>query len=226
MTEDNLKKVRAALPEGVRLVAVSKHHGPQTIMQAYRAGQRLFGENLVQEMEAKRRLLPQDIEWHFIGHLQTNKVKYIAPYVSLIHSVDSLRLLSEVSRQAARAGRTIDCLLQIHIAREETKYGLTYDECRRMLADGAWKLLPGARICGLMGMATNTPDTAQIRREFGSLRDFMEEMRREHFARAPWFRELSMGMSHDYPEAVAAGSTLVRVGSLIFGERDGAAPRG
>lgn len=217
---NNLRQVLNDLPQGVRLVAVSKFHSNEAILEAYRAGQRIFGESKVQEMTAKYESLPQDIEWHFIGHLQTNKVKYIAPYVSLIHGIDSLRLLTEVDKQAAKVGRIIDCLLQIHIAQEETKFGFTPSECRQMLSDEQWKALSHVRICGLMGMATNTDDTAQIECEFKRLHQFFEEVKATWFGDVSSFAELSMGMSHDYQEAIQAGSTLVRVGSKIFGERD------
>ena len=217
---DNLRQVLADLPQGVRLVAVSKFHPEEAILEAYGAGQRIFGESKVQEMSLKHEALPKDIQWHFIGHLQTNKVKYIAPYVALIHGIDSFRLLAEVEKQGAKAGRTIDVLLQIHIAQEETKFGFSPDECRQMLDEGEWKTLPHARICGLMGMATNTDNMEQVRDEFARLAALFKEVKGEWFADAPWFKELSMGMSHDYPEAVRAGSTLVRVGSKIFGERD------
>ena len=166
---DNLRQVLADLPQGVRLVAVSKFHPEEAILEAYGAGQRIFGESKVQEMSRKHEALPKDIEWHFIGHLQTNKVKYIAPYVALIHGIDSFRLLAEVEKQGAKAGRMIDVLLQIHIAREETKFGFSPDECRGMLAEGAWKGLSHVRIRGLMGMASNTDDMEQVRREFESL---------------------------------------------------------
>jgi PLP dependent protein len=180
---------------------------------------RRMGESKVQEMTAKYESLPKDIEWHFIGHLQTNKIKYIVPYVTLIHGVDSYKLLTEINRQAAKAGRTVNCLLQLHIAQEETKFGFSFDECREMLAGDEWKKLGNVRICGLMGMATNTDNIEQIKAEFRSLNNFFQEAKATWFSNAEWFRELSMGMSHDYHEAIAAGSTLVRVGSKIFGER-------
>ena len=200
-------------------MAVSKFHPNEAIEEAYRAGQRIFGESKVQEMTAKHDSLPQDIEWHFIGHLQTNKVKYIVPYVALIHGIDSFKLLAEVDKQAAKVGRRVDCLLQLHIAREETKFGFSFDECRQMLAEGQWRQLQHVRLCGLMGMATNTDNTTQIKEEFESLSQFFREVKATWFADDDAFRELSMGMSHDYHEAIAAGSTLVRVGSKIFGER-------
>lgn len=215
----NIKEVLSTLPEGVRLVAVSKFHPNEAIEEAYAAGQRIFGESHVQEMTKKHETLPADIEWHFIGHLQTNKVKYMAPYVAMIHAVDSYRLLAEIDRQAAKAGRTIPCLLQIHIAQEETKFGFTFDECRQMLQEGEWRKLSNVRLAGLMGMASNVDDDEQIKREFCSLSNFFHEVKQEFFADAEGFREISMGMSHDYPLAIQAGSTLVRVGSKIFGER-------
>lgn len=217
---DNLKQVLAELPTGVRLVAVSKFNPNEAIEEAYRAGQRIFGESKVQEMTAKQESLPNDIEWHFIGHLQTNKIKYMAPYVAMIHGIDSYKLLTEVNKQAQKVGRVIDCLLQLHVAQEETKFGFSPDECREMLVDGAWKTLENIRICGLMGMASNTDDTKQIDREFETLHNLFEELRITFFVDAPQFKELSMGMSHDYHLAIARGSTLVRVGSKIFGERN------
>lgn len=219
MITENLKQVLADLPQGVKLVAVSKFHPKEAIEEAYAVGQRIFGESKAQEMTAKHEVLPADIEWHFIGHLQANKVKYIVPYVSLIHSIDSYRLLSEVDRLAAKAGRVVDCLLQLHIAREETKFGFSFDECRQMLKQDDWRGLSGVRICGLMGMATNTNDKAQVRQEFASLADFFHELKDGCFAGQETFKELSMGMTHDYHEAIEAGSTMVRIGTRIFGER-------
>ena len=217
---ENLKQVLNELPEGVRLVAVSKFHPNEAIEEAYRAGQRVFGESKVQEMTAKYESLPKDIEWHFIGHLQTNKIKFIVPYVTLIHGIDSYKLLTEVNKQAAKAGRTVNCLLQLHIAQEETKFGFSFDECREMLTADDWKELKNIRICGLMGMASNTDNSEQIKAEFCSISNFFKEVKSTWFINEETFRELSMGMSHDYHEATAAGSTLVRVGSKIFGERN------
>ncbi len=217
---DHIKQVLAELPPGVRLVAVSKFHPDEAIMEAYQAGQRIFGESKVQEMTAKYERLPQDIEWHFIGHLQTNKIKYIVPYVSLIHGIDSFRLLAEVNRQAAKAGRVVDCLLQLHIAQEETKFGFSPDECKDMLTSDEWKTLKNVRICGLMGMASNTESAKQIEQEFCFLSNTFRDLKATWFAGSTAFCELSMGMSHDYMLAVAQGSTLVRVGSKIFGERE------
>lgn len=219
MIGERIKEIRNELPEGVRLVAVSKFHPNEAIEEAYRAGQRIFGESKVQEMTAKYESLPKDIEWHFIGHLQTNKVKYTVPYVALIHGIDSYKLLAEVDKQAAKAGRRVNCLLQLHIAREETKFGFSFDECRQMLAEGQWRQLQHIRLCGLMGMATNTDNVEQIKEEFRSLSNFFREVKSTWFADDDAFCELSMGMSHDYHEAIAEGSTLVRVGSKIFGER-------
>lgn len=216
---ENIQQLQAELPQGVRLVAVSKYHPNEAILEAYNAGQRVFGESKVQEMTAKYETLPKDIEWHFIGHLQSNKIKYMAPYVTLIHGVDSYKLLTEIDKQAAKAGRVIDCLLQLHIAQEETKFGFAPDECRQMLQAGEWKKLTHIRICGLMGMATNTDNIEQIRAEFNLLGNLFNDLKATCFAGNNAFCELSMGMSDDYPEAVEAGSTLVRVGSKIFGER-------
>ncbi|WP_195667905.1 YggS family pyridoxal phosphate-dependent enzyme [Bacteroides intestinalis] len=216
---DNLQQVLNELPEGVRLVAVSKFHPNEAIEEAYRSGQRVFGESKVQEMTAKYESLPKDIEWHFIGHLQTNKIKYIVPYVALIHGIDSYKLLVEVNKQAEKAGKVVNCLLQLHIAEEETKFGFSFDECRDMLAEGEWKTLSNIQLCGLMGMATNTDDNEQIEKEFCSLSSFFKEVKDSWFADTEVFRELSMGMSHDYHQAIAAGSTLIRVGSKIFGDR-------
>jgi len=217
---ESLKQVQNELPEGIRLVAVSKFHPNEAIEEAYRAGQRAFGESKVQEMTSKYESLPKDIEWHFIGHLQTNKIKYIVPYVALIHGIDSYKLLSEVNKQAEKADRTVNCLLQLHIAREESKFGFSFDECREMLASEGWKQFQHIRICGLMGMATNTDNAEQIKMEFSSLSKFFREVKDEWFSESETFKELSMGMSHDYHEAIAAGSTLIRVGSKIFGERN------
>ena len=217
---DNLKQVLAELPQGVRLVAVSKFHPNEAIEEAYQAGQRIFGESKVQEMTAKYESLPKDIEWHFIGHLQSNKIKYMIPYVAMIHGIDTYKLLAEVNKQAGKAGRTVNCLLQIHVAQEETKFGFSPEECREMLDAGEWKALAHVRICGLMGMASNTDNIEQINREFRLLSSLFKEIKENWFADSDVFRELSMGMSHDYHEAIASGRTLVRVGSKIFGERE------
>ena len=214
-----IKEIQAGLPAHVRLVAVSKFHPIEALEEAYATGQRIFGESKVQEMTAKYEALPKDIEWHFIGHLQTNKIKYMAPYVALIHGVDSWKLLSEINKQAHKAGRIIPCLLQIHIAQEDTKFGFSMDECKQMLDEGLWKDLKNIQIAGVMGMATNTDDLTTIQAEFKTLASFFHEMKNRHFKDIPTFKEISMGMSDDYPWAIQAGSTLVRIGSKIFGER-------
>ena len=218
-TKSQLADVRVSLPQSVRLVAVSKFHPIEALQEAYDCGQRIFGESRVQELQAKHAALPKDIEWHFIGHLQQNKVKYIAPYVSLVHAVDSLRLLQEINRQALRCGRVIPCLLELHIAQEESKYGFTPEACEAMLAAGEWKALTGVEITGLMCMASNTDDEAQIRREFHLAHKLFLRYKSLYFADKEYFKECSWGMSHDYPIAVEEGATLVRVGSYIFGER-------
>ncbi len=213
---ERIQSVVASLPETARLVAVSKFNPAEAVLQAYNCGQRLFGESKVQELTGKYEVLPKDIEWHFIGHLQTNKVKYIAPFISLIQSVDSLKLLKEIDAQAKKVNRVIDCLLEIHVAQEETKYGFSIDELRELFKERAFDVFENVSVVGLMGMASNTDDEVQIREEFRLLSDFYKEMKD---SLAPQFRELSMGMSHDYHIAVEEGSTLVRVGSFIFGER-------
>ena len=215
----NLKKVLADLPEGVRLVAISKFHPKEYVEAAYNAGQRVFGESHEQEIKEKVEQLPKDIEWHFIGHLQTNKVKYIAPYISMIEAVDSMKLMKEINKQAAKHNRVIDILLELHIAEEESKYGFTLDACREMLQAGEWRELRNVRICGVMMMASNVPDEAQIRKEMTRAWDFFNELKRDYFADAPWFKERSWGMSHDYKIAVECHSTMVRVGTAIFGPR-------
>ncbi len=215
----NLKQVLAKLPQGVRLVAISKYHPNEYIQAAYEEGQRIFGESHEQELRQKVETLPKDIEWHFIGHLQTNKVKYIAPYISMIEAVDSLKLLREIDKQAAKNERVIDVLLELHIAEEETKYGLTPTACRELLAGGEWKELGHVRICGLMMMASYVEDEQQIRNEFRIAKNLFDEVQAQYFQDAPWFKERSWGMSHDYPIAVEEGSTMVRVGTSIFGPR-------
>ena len=215
----NLHKVLSQLPQGVRLVAISKYHTNEYIEAAYEDGQRVFGESHEQELRQKHEALPKDIEWHFIGHLQTNKVKYIAPYVTMIEAVDSLKLLKEIEKQAAKCERVIDVLLELHIAEESTKYGLRLDDCRQLLADGEWRELKHVRICGLMMMASLTDDREQIRQEFITAADFFDEVKSTYFQDAPWFRERSWGMSDDYDIAVTCRSTMVRVGTMIFGPR-------
>ena len=217
--QEQINKIKTELPSHVRLVAVSKYHPIEAIQEAYDGGQRIFGESKVQEMTQKYEMLPKDIEWHFIGHLQTNKIKYMAPYVSLIHGVDSFKLLQEINKQAAKANRIIPCLLQIHIAKEETKFGFTTDECLNMLNEGNWKALKNVQIAGIMGMATNTEDETIVANEFETLAQFFQQIKSNHFAESPYFKEISMGMSDDYPIAIEKGSTLVRIGSKIFGNR-------
>lgn len=217
--KQNLHKVLSRLPEGVRLVAISKYHPADYIMAAYEEGQRVFGESHEQEIREKHELLPKDIEWHFIGHLQTNKVKYIAPYITMIEAVDSLRLLREIQKQAAKAGRVVKVLLELHIAEEATKYGLTPDDCRQLLAEGEWRQMPNVQICGLMMMASNTDDEQQIANEFQQGADFFDEVKAQFFADDPYFCERSWGMSDDFPIAVQHRSTMVRVGTMIFGPR-------
>ncbi|SET07333.1 YggS family pyridoxal phosphate-dependent enzyme [Prevotella sp. kh1p2] len=215
----NLHEVLANLPEGVRLVAISKYHPNEYIEAAYAQGQRLFGESREQELSRKAGSLPKDIRWHFIGHLQTNKVKYVAPYISMIDAVDSMKLLREINRQAAKCGRTIDVLLELHIAEEETKYGLTLGAARELLDGGEWRELHNVRICGLMMMASNVDDEAQIAREFDTAAAFFDECKKTYFKDDDAFCERSWGMSHDYQLAIAHGSTMVRVGTSIFGPR-------
>lgn len=217
---ENLKKIQAELPETVRLVAVSKFHPNEAIEEAYAAGQRVFGENKVQEMTSKYESLPKDIEWHFIGHLQKNKIKYLAPYVAMIHAIDSFDLLKEVNKYAARCNRVIPCLIQIHVAQEETKFGFLPEECLRMFAEENWQELHNIQIAGIMGMASNTDNMEQVNSEFETLSQLFTTIKKKWFADEPAFRELSMGMSHDYHEAIAHGSTMIRVGSNIFGQRN------
>jgi pyridoxal phosphate enzyme (YggS family) len=215
-----LKQIRSELDlKNARLVAVSKTHPVARILEVYEQGQRIFGENRPQEMLEKQSALPADIEWHLIGHLQTNKVKSIAPFVSLIHSVDSLRLLQEIDKQALKYNRVIDCLLQFHIAQEETKFGLNETEAIEILQDPAFSTLQNIRICGVMGMASFTEDTEQVRQEFRQLKSIFDRLKQLAFPQATYFREISMGMSSDWRIALEEGSTLVRIGSLIFGTR-------
>ncbi len=216
---ERLNAIKSSLPPEVCLVAVSKFHPVESIRQAYIAGQRVFGESKAQELVQKKAELPDDIQWHFIGHLQSNKIKYIAPFVSMIHSIDSFKLLTEVDKFAAKENRIIRCLLQIHVAEEETKFGFSPDECAGMLRCGAWRDLKNVRICGIMGMASFTDNQTQIMGEFNCLSSLFCGLKEEFFADDAAFKEISMGMSHDYTLAVNAGSTMVRVGSSIFGER-------
>lgn len=211
--------IRANLPLNVKLVAVSKTKPAELLMEAYLHGQRAFGENKVQEMVWKYEELPKDIEWHLIGHLQTNKVKYIAPFVHLIHGVDSFKLLKTINSEATKLNRIIPCLLQFHIAEEETKFGFSLEEAIEMLSAGEFDNLRNVRISGVMGMATYTEDENQIRKEFAHLKSIFEKLNLEYFTKNTDFKEISMGMSGDYLVAVEEGSTMVRIGSTIFGER-------
>ena len=215
----NLRAVRSSLPEDVKLVAVSKFHPAEYIEAAYAAGQRVFGESHEQELAKKQEVLPKDIEWHFIGHLQTNKVKYIAPYISMVDAVDSMKLLKEINKQAAKHDRVINVLLELHIAEEATKYGFTLDACREMLEVGEWRELRNVKLCGLMMMASNVDDEAQIKSEFDTAAAFFDEVKARYFADDDSFCERSWGMSGDYGIAVKCRSTMVRVGTAIFGER-------
>lgn len=214
-----ISEIRSQLPPQTRLAAVSKYHPAQMVQEAYDAGQRIFAESHVQELQQKYPILPKDIEWHFIGHLQSNKVKYIAPYISLIHSVDSPKLLLEINKQATKCGRTIPCLLQLHLAQEETKFGFTLEECRTYLQSGEWRSMEGVHLVGIMCMASNTDDEQQISREFDTAHAFFQEVKDQYFANDDDFSIRSWGMSDDYPIAIQHGSTLVRVGSKIFGPR-------
>jgi len=215
----HLHEVLDTLPQGVRLVAISKYHPNEYIEAAYEEGQRVFGESHEQELRQKHQTLPQDIEWHFIGHLQTNKVKYIAPYVTMIEAVDSLKLLREINKQAEKCERIIKVLLELHIAKESTKYGLTLDACRELLAAGEWREMKHVQICGLMMMASFVDDAEQVRHEMQIARDFFDEVKHQYFDNDDAFCERSWGMSDDYPIALETGSTMIRVGTKIFGPR-------
>lgn len=217
--EYNLNKIRSSLPNGVKLVAVSKTKSNGEIMEAYQAGQRAFGENKVQELVRKWETLPKDIEWHFIGHLQSNKVRHIAPFITMVHTVDSFKILRAINEEAHRAKRVIPCLLQVYIATEETKYGFSPEEATNMLASYEIIDLTNVIISGVMGMATFTNDVEQIDKEFSTLKTVFENMKRAFFKRNDSFCQISMGMSNDYLYAIKNGSTMVRVGSNIFGER-------
>lgn len=216
---ENIELLRRSVPENVKIVAVSKFHPVEQIREAYDAGQRIFGESRVQELVAKQAVLPDDIEWHFIGTLQRNKVKYIAPFIRLIHSLDSESLMSEIDKRGAENNRIIPCLLQIHIARETTKSGFAPEECADFLAEGRWKNYRHVQLSGVMGMATLTDDAEQIRSEFRLLKSLFDEWKRKYFADEAAFSEISMGMSDDYPIAIEEGSTMIRVGTRIFGKR-------
>ena len=215
----NLHEVLDTLPDGVKLVAISKFHPKEYIEAAYSEGQRIFGESHEQELAGKVQSLPKDIEWHFIGHLQTNKVKYIAPYISMIEAVDTVKLLKEINKQAAKYNRVINVLLELHIAEEESKYGFTPDACREFLKSGEWRELKNVHISGLMMMASNVEDKDQIRKEMTFASNLFNELKATYFSDDPEFKERSWGMSHDYPIAVECHSTMVRVGTAIFGPR-------
>lgn len=215
----NLEEITQSLPEGVKLIAVSKTKPVADIEEAWQWGQRAFGENKVQELVGKYEALPKDIEWHMIGHLQTNKVKYVVPFVKLIHGVDSGELLAKIDKEAGKVGRVVDCLLQFHIAEEETKFGLSEEEAEIVLQSNAYQKMRNVRVVGVMGMATYTDDQEQIHKEFRHLKEIFERLKQHYFSGQDCFKELSMGMSEDYRIAVEEGSTIVRIGSSIFGER-------
>lgn len=217
--KENIRKLQDSLPKGVGLVAVSKFHPVELLREAYDAGQRIFGESRAQELLQKVGQMSGDVKWHFIGHLQTNKVRAIVPYVAMIHSIDSEKLLRVVDSEAERAGRVVDVLLQLHVAQEETKYGMTADECVAMVESGVLAELTHVRVCGVMGMATNTDDENEIRAEFRKIKQVFDLLHEGCLHDSDCFREISMGMSDDYQIAVEEGSTLVRVGHSIFGER-------
>jgi len=213
---ENIRKYKNELPENVKLVAISKTKPNEDLLEAYRAGQRIFGENKIQEMTDKSEKLPEDIEWHMVGHVQSNKVKYMAPYVSLIHAVDSLKLLKEINKRAKQNDRTINCLLQIKIAEEDSKFGIDVEEAKEILASEAYGKMKHAKVMGLMGMATFTDDKNQVQSEFKYLKSVFDKFQKDY----PALKELSMGMSGDYQIAVECGTTMVRIGSSIFGERN------
>ncbi len=217
---ENITKFKNELGDTVKLVAVSKTKPNEIVMQAYEAGQRIFGENKVQDLVEKHATLPKDIKWHFIGHLQTNKVKYIAPFISLVHAVDSLKLLNIINKEALKNNRTIPVLLQFHVAEEDTKFGLSLNDARELLGSDEFKALKNVEIVGVMGMATYTNDENQVRNEFRMLRNIFDILKSEYFVASEKFTEISMGMSHDYQIAVEEGSTMVRVGTSIFGNRN------
>jgi len=220
MIKENLINIKNSIPSHVTLVAVSKTKPNELIEEAYSSGQRIFGENKAQELKNKAEVLPKDIEWHFIGHLQSNKVKYIAPYASLIHSIDSIKLLTEVNKQANKNNRTIDCLLQFHIAMEESKFGLSIEEAKEMLTSTEFSSLKNIKIVGVMGMASFINSEEQVRKEFASLKHIFAQLNNSFFKQSETFKTISMGMSGDYKIAIEEGSTMVRVGSAIFGIRN------
>ncbi|MGM0613389.1 MAG: YggS family pyridoxal phosphate-dependent enzyme [Bacteroidota bacterium] len=217
--KQNIEAFKNKLPENVTLVAVSKTKPLEDIREAYDSGHRVFGENKAQELKDKQPELPDDIQWHFIGHMQTNKVKYIAPFVSLIHSVDRFKVLKEINKQAQKNDRVIPCLLQFHIAEEDTKFGFDWAEVKEMLESEAYQNLTNIRIDGVMAMATFTEDTEQIRREFRQLKSFFDRLQSDYFSESTHFKEISMGMTNDYQIAIEEGSTMLRIGSALFGAR-------
>ena len=216
----NIQQIRNHIPANVKLVCVSKFHPESAVLEAYEAGERIFGESRVQELLDKQPNLPADIHWHFIGHLQTNKIKYIVPFVDLIHGVDSLKVLKEIDKQAEKAGRVVSCLLQVHIAQEETKFGFSAGELAEMLESDEFREMKNVVISGLMGMATLTDNSSQIRQEFRKLKVLRDEIKQLYFTLNNSFTELSMGMSDDYLIAIEEGSTMIRIGTSIFGVRE------
>lgn len=214
-----IKRFNDELPQGVKLVAVSKFHPIESLQEAYDVGQRIFGESRVQEIAEKHKFMPDDVQWHFIGHLQTNKVRQLVPYVSLVHSVDSLRLLECINSEAKRIDRVINVLLQLHVAKEEHKFGFSIDDCLHLIEDGVLDNMYNVRVCGVMGMATNTDDMTEVQNEFKAIKTVFETLHDGYFADKPYFKEISMGMSEDYRVAIEEGSTLVRIGTAIFGAR-------
>jgi pyridoxal phosphate enzyme (YggS family) len=215
----NIISLKKEIPLSVRLVAVSKTKSASEIMEVYNTGQRIFGENRVQELLSKKDLLPGNIEWHLIGHLQTNKVRHIVPFVSLIHSVDSFHLLSVINQEALKINKVVDCLLQFHIAKEETKFGFDIEEANEMIYSDNFRQLNNVKVCGVMGMATFTDDKERVRKEFRNLSDYFKLLKAKYFLNDEYFREISMGMSGDFRIAIEEGSTIIRIGSIIFGER-------
>ena len=220
LIKQNIEQIRKLLPSDITLIAVSKTKPTDDIMQAYQVGHRIFGENKAQEMKVKQAILPKDIEWHFIGHLQDNKVKYIAEYVTMIHSVDSLKLLSSINKYAIKYSRTIDCLFEINISNEDSKFGLSEDEVEQILQSEEYKSLANIRICGVMGIGSITDDREQTRKEFKNLKNIFDNLKQQYFIDKDYFKEISMGMTGDWDIAVEEGATMVRIGSKIFGKRN------
>lgn len=218
--KDNLLKIKQSIPSNVTLIAVSKTKPVEDILQAYQVGQRVFGENKAQEIKEKYAILPKDIQWHMIGHLQENKVKYIVPFVSMIHSVDSLKILLAINKRAVLCNRVIDCLFEMDISHEESKFGLSMEELTTLLSSDEYKQMQNVRICGLMGIGSITNDREQTRKEFHALKNMFSEIKQKFFANSEYFSQISMGMSSDYDLAIQEGSTMVRIGSDIFGARN------